>query len=154
ILWPIAASAAAGRFSTIRKARYCHRNAEDRLIAQIPGSLVTSAGWIDATPLLQSGFRCRCIPATFHSMPPAPQKRPPPEQPPQPRPRPAPSAMRMPRWLKRLAWLLLIVVLVILLLPYLLVPLYRVVDPVSTLMLWRWAHGQRVERSFVPIERM
>ncbi|MEA2948827.1 MAG: monofunctional glycosyltransferase [Alphaproteobacteria bacterium] len=43
---------------------------------------------------------------------------------------------------------------VILLLPYLLVPLYRVVDPVSTLMLWRWAHGARVERSFVPIDRM
>jgi monofunctional biosynthetic peptidoglycan transglycosylase len=60
----------------------------------------------------------------------------------------------MPRWLKRLAWLVLIVVLVILLLPYLLVPLYRVVNPVSTLMLWRWAHGQRVERTFVPIDRM
>ena len=45
-------------------------------------------------------------------------------------------------------------VLVILLLPYLLVPLYRVVNPVSTLMLWRWAHGQRVERSYVPIDRM
>jgi monofunctional biosynthetic peptidoglycan transglycosylase len=48
----------------------------------------------------------------------------------------------------------LIVLVVILLLPYLLVPLYRVVDPVSTLMLWRWAHGARVERSFVPIDRM
>jgi monofunctional biosynthetic peptidoglycan transglycosylase len=60
----------------------------------------------------------------------------------------------MPRWLKRLAWIVLIVVLIILLLPYVLVPLYRVVNPVSTLMLWRWAHGQRVERSFVPIERM
>jgi len=60
----------------------------------------------------------------------------------------------MPRWLKRLAWIVLIAILIILLLPYLLVPLYRVVNPVSTLMLWRWAHGQRVERSFVPIERM
>jgi monofunctional glycosyltransferase len=60
----------------------------------------------------------------------------------------------MPRWLKRLAWIVLIILLVILLLPYLLVPLYRVVDPVSTLMLWRWAHGQRVERSFVPLDRM
>jgi monofunctional biosynthetic peptidoglycan transglycosylase len=50
--------------------------------------------------------------------------------------------------------MVLIVLLVILLLPYLLVPLYRVVDPVSTLMLWRWAHGARVERSFVPIDRM
>jgi monofunctional biosynthetic peptidoglycan transglycosylase len=48
----------------------------------------------------------------------------------------------------------LVLLVVILLLPYLLVPLYRVVDPVSTLMLWRWAHGARVERSFVPIDRM
>jgi len=60
----------------------------------------------------------------------------------------------MPRWLARVAWGLLIVLVVILLLPYLLVPLYRVVNPVSTLMLWRWAHGQRVERTFVPIDRM
>ena len=44
--------------------------------------------------------------------------------------------------------------MIVLLLPYVLVPLYRVVDPVSTLMLWRWASGARVERSFVPIERM
>jgi monofunctional biosynthetic peptidoglycan transglycosylase len=42
----------------------------------------------------------------------------------------------------------------VLLLPYLLVPLYRVINPVSTLMLWRWAKGARVERSFVPIARM
>ena len=41
-----------------------------------------------------------------------------------------------------------------LLLPYLLVPLYRVVQPVSTLMLWRWATGARVEREFVPIDRV
>src|SRR5262249_48832516 len=88
-------------------------------------------------------------------MPPLPKKQPPPAQPqPQARPRPAAPPRRMPRWLMRLAWILLIVILVILLLPYLLVPLYRVVNPVSTLMLWRWAHGQRVERSFVPIERM
>ena len=44
--------------------------------------------------------------------------------------------------------------MIVLLLPYVLVPLYRVVDPVSTLMLWRWASGARVERSFVPMERM
>src|SRR5262249_33171911 len=67
---------------------------------------------------------------------------------------PAAPPRRMPRWLKRFAWILLIVVLVILLLPYVLVPLYRVVNPVSTLMLWRWAHGQRVEHTFVPFERM
>jgi monofunctional glycosyltransferase len=44
--------------------------------------------------------------------------------------------------------------MIVLLLPYVLVPLYRVVNPISTLMLWRWASGARVERSFVPIERM
>jgi monofunctional biosynthetic peptidoglycan transglycosylase len=49
---------------------------------------------------------------------------------------------------------MLMVIAAVLLLPYLLVPLYRVVNPVSTLMLWRWANGARVERSFVPIERM
>ena len=46
------------------------------------------------------------------------------------------------RWLVMLA----IVVLVLILLPYLLAPFYRVINPVSTLMLWRWATGQRVER--------
>jgi len=54
----------------------------------------------------------------------------------------------------RLAWAVVIATLVVLLLPYLLVPLYRVVNPVSTPMLWRWATGARVEHSFVPLERM
>ena len=67
---------------------------------------------------------------------------------------PAPQRARPPRTLLRLLWGMLIVIVVILLLPYLLVPLYRVVNPVSTLMLWRWANGARVERTFVPIERM
>ncbi|TMJ28321.1 MAG: monofunctional biosynthetic peptidoglycan transglycosylase, partial [Alphaproteobacteria bacterium] len=49
---------------------------------------------------------------------------------------------------------MLIVIAVVLLLPYLLVPLYRVVNPVSTLMLWRWANGARVESAFVPIASM
>ena len=66
----------------------------------------------------------------------------------------APPARRPRRVVFRLLRAVLIVLVVILLLPYLLVPLYRVVDPVSTLMLWRWATGQRVERSFVPIDRM
>ncbi len=70
------------------------------------------------------------------------------------RPRPAVPQSRQRRWPARLAWGVLIAVVFVLLLPYLLVPLYRVVDPVSTLMLWRWARGARVERSFVPIERM
>jgi monofunctional glycosyltransferase len=42
-------------------------------------------------------------------------------------------------------------ILVILLVPYLLTPLYRVVDPVSTLMLWRRATGKRVERVWIPL---
>jgi monofunctional biosynthetic peptidoglycan transglycosylase len=56
--------------------------------------------------------------------------------------------------LSRLASALLVVVLVLLLLPYLLVPLYRVVTPVSTLMLARWLTGQRVAHSYLPIERL
>jgi monofunctional biosynthetic peptidoglycan transglycosylase len=36
----------------------------------------------------------------------------------------------------------------------LIAPLYRFVDPVSTLMLWRWASGQPVERTFVPLSRI
>jgi monofunctional biosynthetic peptidoglycan transglycosylase len=72
----------------------------------------------------------------------------------QTRPRAPAPAPRAPRWISRLAWTVLVVIVLILLLPYLLVPLYRVVNPVSTLMLWRWAHGARVERTFVPIERM
>jgi monofunctional biosynthetic peptidoglycan transglycosylase len=72
----------------------------------------------------------------------------------QERARPARAPARPRRWLKRLAWGVLIVLLVLLLLPYLLVPLYRFVNPVSTLMLGRWAIGLRVERSFVPIDRM
>lgn len=54
------------------------------------------------------------------------------------------------RWLVMLA----IVVLVLILLPYLLAPFYRVINPVSTLMLWRWATGQRVERVWVPLDRI
>lgn len=50
--------------------------------------------------------------------------------------------------------LVVIVVLASLLLPYLIAPLYRFIDPVSTVMLWRWATGARVERTFVPLARM
>jgi monofunctional biosynthetic peptidoglycan transglycosylase len=48
----------------------------------------------------------------------------------------------------------IILVLAILLLPYLLAPLYRFVDPVSTLMLGRWVTGKRVERVWVPLAAM
>ena len=48
----------------------------------------------------------------------------------------------------------LIVLIVIIALPYLIAPFYRFVDPVSTLMLWRWATGGRVERTWTPIDRI
>lgn len=47
-----------------------------------------------------------------------------------------------------------LVLLVILLLPYVVAPLYRVVDPISTVMLWRRLSGQRVERIVVPLDRI
>jgi monofunctional biosynthetic peptidoglycan transglycosylase len=52
---------------------------------------------------------------------------------------------------RRVFLVLAVIVLVLLALPYLITPLYRFVDPVSTPMLWRWATGGRVERAFVPI---
>jgi monofunctional glycosyltransferase len=54
--------------------------------------------------------------------------------------------------LVRLVKALLLVLVVLLLLPYLLTPLYLFGRPVSTLMLWRWATGARVERTYVPID--
>jgi monofunctional glycosyltransferase len=46
------------------------------------------------------------------------------------------------------------VALVILLIPYLLTPLYLFLRPVSTLMLWRSMSHARVERVWVPLERI
>jgi monofunctional biosynthetic peptidoglycan transglycosylase len=40
------------------------------------------------------------------------------------------------------------------LLPYALVPLYRFIDPVSTLMVWRWVTGRTVSRTFVPLPQI
>src|SRR5262245_22829333 len=63
--------------------------------------------------------------------------------------------MQRPRlMLWRMARLLAVALVVVLLLPYLLVPLYRIVDPVSTLMLWRWMTGQRVTRTVVSLSGM
>src|SRR5215831_398077 len=50
--------------------------------------------------------------------------------------------------------LVILVVLALLLLPYLLVPLYSFIRPVSTVMLWRMATGQRVQRDYVPLSRI
>jgi monofunctional biosynthetic peptidoglycan transglycosylase len=63
------------------------------------------------------------------------------------------SASARPAWL-RLVKILALILLAVLLLPYLLTLVYRFVNPVSTLMLARWATGKRVERTFVPIDRM
>jgi monofunctional glycosyltransferase len=63
-----------------------------------------------------------------------------------------PQPSRRPLW--RLVRMMAMALALVLLLPYLLVPLYRVVDPVSTLMVWRWATGARVVRSKVPLERI
>jgi len=54
----------------------------------------------------------------------------------------------------RVLWVGLVVALTLLLLPYLIAPIYRWVEPVSTLMLWRWVTGARVERTVMPIARM
>ena len=48
----------------------------------------------------------------------------------------------------------LVLVVGLLLLPYLLTPLYLVIRPVSTPMLWRWLTGARVTQTYVPIETM
>jgi monofunctional biosynthetic peptidoglycan transglycosylase len=47
-----------------------------------------------------------------------------------------------------------IVLACLLLLPYGLTPLYWIVRPVSTPMLWRWVRGERVERIWAPLETM
>jgi monofunctional biosynthetic peptidoglycan transglycosylase len=61
--------------------------------------------------------------------------------------RPRRSRFRLLRWL-------LGALIALLLLPYLIVPLYRFVQPASTLMLWRWATGARVARIVTPIGQM
>jgi len=48
----------------------------------------------------------------------------------------------------------LIALLFLVLAPYAIAPLYRVVNPVSTLMLWRRASGERIERTWVPLGEM
>ncbi len=64
--------------------------------------------------------------------------------------------MRAAKWSGWRRWLrpALVIVLVLLLLPYVIAPLYRFGQPVSTPMLWRWATGGRVERIFVPLDRI
>jgi monofunctional glycosyltransferase len=66
----------------------------------------------------------------------------------------APRAISIPRVLRRSLLALAVIVFVFLALPYLIAPIYRFVQPVSTPMLWRWMTGKRVERIFVPIGRL
>jgi monofunctional biosynthetic peptidoglycan transglycosylase len=54
----------------------------------------------------------------------------------------------------RLARAVMVAVLIVLLLPYLLVPVYSTVTPVSTPMLERWLTGRNVVRRYMPIDRL
>jgi monofunctional biosynthetic peptidoglycan transglycosylase len=56
--------------------------------------------------------------------------------------------------MRRLLRIAVLVVLGLLLLPYALTPLYLLVDPIPTPVLFRWATGQRVARAFVPLHAM
>jgi len=55
---------------------------------------------------------------------------------------------------RRLVRNLIILAFAVLLIPYVIAPLYRFVDPVSTPMLWRWVTGKRVVRIVVPLNRI
>lgn len=61
--------------------------------------------------------------------------------------------LRLPRLARPVRGVLL-ALLVILLLPYLITPLYAVMEPVSTVMLWRRMTGERVERIYMPLSRI
>jgi monofunctional glycosyltransferase len=56
--------------------------------------------------------------------------------------------------LRRLTIRLVIVAAVFVLLPYVIAPFYRLIDPVSMPMLWRYATGARVERVWVSLPRV
>ena len=56
--------------------------------------------------------------------------------------------------MRRLVRNLIILALAVLLIPYVIAPLYRFVEPVSTPMLWRWVTGKRVEGIVVPLSRV
>jgi monofunctional glycosyltransferase len=73
---------------------------------------------------------------------------------PSPRRRPLRAALYSgPRWRRAIVWLA-IVVAALMIAPYLIAPLYRFINPVSTVMLWRWATGARVERIYTPLDRI
>lgn len=61
--------------------------------------------------------------------------------------------LRLPRVTRPLRAVLLVLA-VLLALPYVIVPFYIWGEPVSTVMIWRRMTGERVERIFVPLERL
>ena len=56
--------------------------------------------------------------------------------------------------LRRIAVGVATVVIMFVAAPYFIAPFYRFVDPVSMPMLWRWAIGARVERVWLPLDRI
>ena len=54
----------------------------------------------------------------------------------------------------RLPRLAALVLLGLLLLPYAIAPLYAFGRPLSTVMMWRWIAGERVERIYAPLSRI
>ena len=68
-----------------------------------------------------------------------------------------PPARKKPNFTQHLRGLLrpvLFTLLALVLLPYALTPLYAVIEPVSTVMIWRRMAGERVERIYVPLARV
>jgi monofunctional biosynthetic peptidoglycan transglycosylase len=55
-------------------------------------------------------------------------------------------------FIRRVAFGTLLLVIFAVTLPYFLTPLYLVVRPVSTLMIGRWITGERVARTYVPLD--
>jgi monofunctional biosynthetic peptidoglycan transglycosylase len=64
------------------------------------------------------------------------------------------KALRRIRDWPRAVRVALAVLAVLVAAPYVLAPFYRFGHPVSTVMLWRWATGQRVERIWVPLSKV
>lgn len=64
------------------------------------------------------------------------------------------QSQQLRRTLWRFARFVAAALVLVLLLPYLIVPFYRLADPVSVPMLWRWMTGRQVARMVVPLERL
>ena len=61
--------------------------------------------------------------------------------------------LRLPR-VPRLLRLAALLLLGLLLLPYAIAPFYAFGQPLSTVMMWRWIAGERVERIYAPLSRI